>query len=186
MQLSLWGACISLWFHRPKHAFSAWDLKFQVCLRYTHRHLKIIDCLSLFTVPATSAAQNSLLFFFFLLRLLTELISKQGRPWAIYFTTLISMDIPQTLVSYIYLWIYLYSRYYIPTLMSSLFILDVYEVDPLISRLLSLECLHLRVHLHVQFQSAFCIAFLSVYYHDRLSVCVLEARCQCYQTFFCL
>jgi hypothetical protein len=45
-----------------------------------HRHLKIIDCLSLFTVPATSAAQNSLLFFFFLLRLLTELISKQGRP----------------------------------------------------------------------------------------------------------
>ncbi len=56
-----------------------------------HRHLKIIDCLSLFTVPATSAAQNSLLFFFFLLRLLTELISKQGRPWAIYFTPSISM-----------------------------------------------------------------------------------------------
>ncbi len=62
----------------------------------THRHLKIIDCLSLFTVPATSAAQNSLLFFFFLLRLLTELISKQGRPWAIYFTPSISMDSPTT------------------------------------------------------------------------------------------
>ncbi len=64
----------------------------------SHRHLKIIDCLSLFTVPATSAAQNSLLFFFFLLRLLTELISKQGRPWAIYFTPSISMDAPHNII----------------------------------------------------------------------------------------
>ncbi len=49
------------------------------CLLHRYRRRKI-DCSSLFTVPATSAAQNSLLFFFFLLRLLTELISKQGRP----------------------------------------------------------------------------------------------------------
>jgi hypothetical protein len=50
-------------------------------LRIIHRYRRRkIDCSSLFTVPATSAAQNSLLFFFFLLRLLTELISKQGRP----------------------------------------------------------------------------------------------------------
>ncbi len=26
---------IGLWFHRPMHALTAWDIKFQVCLRYT-------------------------------------------------------------------------------------------------------------------------------------------------------
>ncbi len=41
---------------------------------YYHRYRRCkIDCSSLFTVPATSAAQNSLLFFFFLLRQLTKL-----------------------------------------------------------------------------------------------------------------
>ncbi len=50
-----------------------------LCAIHRYRRHKI-DCSSLFTVPATSAAQNSLLFFFFLLRLLTELLSKQGRP----------------------------------------------------------------------------------------------------------
>ena len=28
-------ACISLWHHRLMHACTAWDLKFQVCLKYT-------------------------------------------------------------------------------------------------------------------------------------------------------
>ncbi len=28
-------ACIGLWHHRPLHALTAWDLKFQVCLGYT-------------------------------------------------------------------------------------------------------------------------------------------------------
>jgi hypothetical protein len=33
--ISQWGACIGLWCHRPMHALTVWDLKFQVCLRYT-------------------------------------------------------------------------------------------------------------------------------------------------------
>jgi hypothetical protein len=33
--ISLWGACIILWHHRPMHALTAWDQKFQVCLGYT-------------------------------------------------------------------------------------------------------------------------------------------------------
>ncbi len=43
-------------------------------MRVGHRYRRRkIDCSSLFTVPATSAVQNSLLFFFFLLRQLTKL-----------------------------------------------------------------------------------------------------------------
>jgi len=33
--ISLWGACIGLWCNRLMHALTVWDLKFQVCLRYT-------------------------------------------------------------------------------------------------------------------------------------------------------
>jgi hypothetical protein len=45
-----------------------------VPMYFIHRYRRRkIDCSSLFTVPATSAAQNSLLFFFFLLRQLTKL-----------------------------------------------------------------------------------------------------------------
>ncbi len=33
--ISLLGACISLWHGGAMHALTAWDLKFQVCLRYT-------------------------------------------------------------------------------------------------------------------------------------------------------
>ncbi len=51
------------------------NLLFSACCWHRYRKAKI-DCLSFVYVPATSAAHNRLLFFFFLLRLFTVLMKK--------------------------------------------------------------------------------------------------------------
>ncbi len=62
-------ACIAPWHHRLMHVVTARTLLFWFCLGYTHRYRKAKNRLLKFCyVPATSAAQNRLLF---LLRLFT-------------------------------------------------------------------------------------------------------------------